>query len=211
MPPGPRYAAPREKQREVYQQRGRNQQRANLGPVHLPVEGVELASVMERRTARTTRGRRDKSALAPAGRSGAAHEDEEANAEIQQADHTQVRLEGQRLGRRRNHQARVKNGPATFEAIVDLGPDPGDPQTPRDFDGAFQRDSFDAEEPVACVDSGLFGGAARRDIQGAHPLGGVHPRDAVVRHVKRQALLQIDDAEDDSRSRQQSQHHGPES
>jgi hypothetical protein len=79
---------------------------------------------------------------------------------------------------------------------VDLGPHAEGPQSLGHLDRAADGNVTHGQQLIARFNASGFGGRASRNIKGLDALSGVQPGDAIVGNFEEEALLKINDSEE---------------
>ena len=120
-------------ERKMEEQRRRQQARHDIGPVHFPVECVELAAEVEGK--QNERDQAKDVEMNRAGRVPAPHKDEQPDEQIEESDEPEIVFNGGGSLARGRNDRRFKLHVVPRHAIAQFRPQPGVPQTLGDLHG----------------------------------------------------------------------------
>ncbi len=201
---GQHLLALREGQRKVQEQRRLQQPRDYVGPVHNPVEVVELAGVVER--IENERYQAENVEVRALGRSPASQQDIQADAQVNQRDQPQSAVK-RPIGGSQN-QRRFYRDTLANQRVVGFRPHADAIQLPFHSTDISHIAAANGQQPVAGLDSSFLAGAIGIDPLGAQMGAIFYPPNAIVGSKNFTLFLEINPGENDGGNAEERQENG---
>src|SRR6266403_2072062 len=171
------------------QQSRRKQASDDAGPIHLIVEGIELAAVLE--GVEDEGNQAENVEMNGTRRVPAAHENEKSDEEVQKADEAAVIFDGIGFFRWSGDDGSFKLAAIARQFVADLSPKPGVPEAAGDLHLRVNGNVVNGDQEVAGANTGLRGGGIGRQLPGLDAGCGVQPSYPVIGGLKTLALDKV--------------------